>query len=70
MKKKHVWFCFFILNAMLLFINLLDVNYLYLGSGMPLGMTHKQFVHKGVDTLIFSIVLGIVVMLFFRGIKF
>lgn len=54
-----------LLNAMLVFINLLDVQYLYLGAGMPAGLTHKAFVHKGVDNLVLSIALGISVLLFF-----
>ncbi len=46
----------------------MDVNYLYLGQGMPDGIIHKEFVHKGVGMLIFSILLGIIILLyFFRG---
>lgn len=59
---------FVFLNLMLLFINALDLNYLYLGAGMPENLTHKQFVHKGVNMLILSILLGIILLLFFfRG---
>ncbi|MCB0400661.1 MAG: DUF4173 domain-containing protein [Flavobacteriales bacterium] len=59
---------FVVLNAMLILVNVMDVNYLYLGAGMPDGITHKQFVHKGVGMLILSILLGISILLyFFRG---
>lgn len=59
---------FIVLNLMLISVNLMDVNYLYLGEGMPDGITHKEFVHKGVGMLILSILLGISILLFFfRG---
>lgn len=59
---------FVALNIMLVMVNFMDVNYLYLGQGMPDGITHKEFVHKGVGMLIFSILLGIIILLyFFRG---
>lgn len=59
---------FIVLNLMLVVVNVMDINYLYLGEGMPDGITHKEFVHKGVGMLILSIVLGISILLyFFRG---
>ncbi len=67
-EKKAAVILFVLLNLMLAFINLLDLNYLYLGAGMPKGVTHKQFVHNGVGMLILSISLAIVLILyFFRG---
>lgn len=67
-KKQPLTFLFIALNAVLLFITVLDINYLYLGSGLPEGITHKQFVHNGVGMLIFSILLGISIILYaFRG---
>lgn len=67
-EKKALILLFAFLNLLLIFINILDVNYLYLGAGMPVGVTHKQFVHHGVGMLILSIVLGIsLVLYFFRG---
>ncbi len=67
-EKKSVLILFVLLNTMLLFINCLDINYLYLGAGLPKDLTHKQFVHDGVGMLICSIVLGISIILFFlRG---
>ncbi|MGZ3884526.1 MAG: DUF4153 domain-containing protein [Bacteroidia bacterium] len=67
-ERRAVVILFVFLNLMLLFINALDVNYLYLGAGMPKGITHKQFVHHGVGMLVFSIALAIgVIFYFFRG---
>lgn len=67
-ERKLVFILFCLLNLMLLLVNGLDVNYLYLGAGLPKGVTHKQFVHNGVGTLMLSIVLGIsIILYFFRG---
>ncbi|MCP4522070.1 MAG: DUF4173 domain-containing protein [Cytophagales bacterium] len=56
------------INLMLVIVNIMDINYLYLGSGLPEGITHKQFVHNGVGILVLSIFLGISILLFFlRG---
>lgn len=67
-EKKASIILFILLNSMLAFINLLDINYLYLGAGMPKGITHKEFVHHGVGMLILSILLAITTILyFFRG---
>lgn len=72
MIEKHklhtIFFLFIALNIMLVVINLLDVNYLYLSHTMPKGITQAQFVHNGVGTLIFSIVLGASIICFlFKG---
>ncbi|MBL4593383.1 MAG: DUF4173 domain-containing protein [Flavobacteriales bacterium] len=59
---------FIVLNLMLISVNVMDINYLYIGEGMPDGITHKQFLHKGVGMVILSILLGISILLyFFRG---
>ncbi|MGB0881834.1 MAG: DUF4153 domain-containing protein [Vicingaceae bacterium] len=59
---------FIVLNIMLISVNFMDIHYLYLGEGMPDGITHKQFLHKGVGMIILSILLGISLLLFFfRG---
>ncbi len=61
-------FLFAVLNLMLILVNVMDINYLYMDAGMPEGITHKQFLHKGVGMLILSILLGISILLyFFRG---
>lgn len=54
---------FLLLNVMLLFINILDVVYLYVLKQLPEGISHTQFVHDGVGMLILSIVLGITIIL-------
>lgn len=57
--------CLFVmLNLMLLFINVLDVIYLYVSDSLPEGITHTQFVHNGVGMLILSIILGISIILY------
>lgn len=54
---------FLLLNIMLLFINILDVVYLYILKQLPEGISHTQFVHDGVGMLILSIILGITIIL-------
>lgn len=67
-RLQTILFLFAALNVMLLFINMLDVNYLYLSHTMPKGITQAQFVHNGVGTLIFSIVLGASIICYlFKG---
>jgi hypothetical protein len=67
-EKAAVSVLLILLNGMLLFINILDLKYLYLGDGMPDGITHKEFVHNGVGMLVLSIVMGIsLILYFFRG---
>lgn len=57
-----------LLNALLLFVNLIDINYLYLAAELPEGMNYSDMVHQSVATLIVSILLAIGVILFyFRG---
>ena len=56
---------FIVLNLMLISVNIMDINYLYIGEGMPDGLAHKHFVHKGVGMLILSILLGISILMYF-----
>jgi Leucine-rich repeat (LRR) protein len=59
---------FSMLNGLLLLLNILDLNYLWFDGKLPEGITHKAFVHDGVGMLITSIVLAIIIILFyFRG---
>jgi len=59
---------FVLLNVLLLIVNGLDINFMFGGSKLPLGVTHKQFVHQGTDMLITSIIIAIALILFyFRG---
>ena len=59
---------FAMLNLVLITVNGLDVYYMWIVNKLPEGVTSAQFLHEGTDTLIFSIVLAIAVMLVvFRG---
>jgi len=58
---------FILLNAMLLMINAGDIYTLFLGGGLPKGITHSDFVHNGVGLLILSILIAVsLIMFFFR----
>jgi hypothetical protein len=58
----------FLLNAMLLVVNVIDVNWVWLNFSVEPGMSLKEFVHEGTWLLIISIVLGMAVLLrLFRG---
>ncbi|MBL7926766.1 MAG: DUF4173 domain-containing protein [Bacteroidia bacterium] len=58
----------FLLNILLLTVNVLDVVYLWGGAGLPVGLNYTDFVHQGTGMLIASIVLAILLILyFFRG---
>jgi len=56
---------FSLLNALLLIVNVLDLNWIWFGFEVPLDFNLKQFVHEGTYLLIFSILLSIVVLLYF-----
>jgi hypothetical protein len=58
-----------LLNIMLLVVNGLDFAFIFGGDGnLPQGASCMQYVHQGVGTLIFSIVLALFIILFyFRG---
>lgn len=59
---------FILLNLLLLIVNSLDVNFLFINHQLPKGMGYSEFVHQGVGAIIFSIVFAIVIILFyFRG---
>jgi hypothetical protein len=67
-EKNAALFLFGMLNLMLFFINGVDINYLYLGAGLPKEITHSDFVHDGVGMLIFSIIIAVtLIIFFFRG---
>jgi hypothetical protein len=62
------WLSFAMLNGLLLLVNGLDMYYLLIAKVLPDGMVYSSYVHQGVYTLIFSILLAIVIILyFFRG---
>ncbi len=59
---------FSMLNILLLFVNVLDVHFLWFDGKLPKGVDHKAFVHDGIGTLITSIIVAIIIILFyFRG---
>jgi hypothetical protein len=59
---------FGLLNLLLLSVNLIDINFLYLGNSLPEGLTYSQFLHQGVWALIVSVILAAAIILFyFRG---
>lgn len=56
------------LNLLLLFINAIDVVYVWFGFTYTPNLNLKEYVHEGAGMLIFSIVLAmLVVLFFFRG---
>lgn len=60
-------FLFAMLNALLLFVNIIDVNLVWISFEWN-GEYLKQFVHQGTYLLIFSILISIALVLyFFRG---
>ncbi|MEY2917300.1 MAG: hypothetical protein RIS73_1014 [Bacteroidota bacterium] len=57
-----------LLNLLLLFINVIDIKYVWFGFNYTVNLNLKDYVHEGTGMLIFSIVLAIMVLLFFfRG---
>jgi hypothetical protein len=59
---------FILLNVLLLIVNALDINFLFIGQTLPAGVTYSQFVHQGTGMLIISIIIAIAIILFyFRG---
>ena len=56
------------LNVLLLFINAIDITYVWFGFTYTANLNLTQYVHDGAGMLIFSIVLAMFVLLFFfRG---
>jgi hypothetical protein len=56
------------LNLLVLFINIIDIRYVWFGFTYSPGLDLKSYVHDGTGMLIFSIVLAMAVLLFFfRG---
>ncbi|MFZ1687831.1 MAG: DUF4173 domain-containing protein [Flavobacteriales bacterium] len=59
-------------NALLLMVNIIDINWVWFGFTVPEGFSLKQFVHEGTWLLILSILLsmGILLRLFRRNLNF
>lgn len=59
---------FILLNLLILIVNLGDMNFLLFNQELPENLTFASFLHQGVGTLIFSIIISIAIVLFyFRG---
>jgi Leucine-rich repeat (LRR) protein len=59
---------FTMLNILLLMLNVLDLNYFLFDGKLPKGVDHKAFVHDEIGTLIMSVIVAILIILFyFRG---
>lgn len=59
---------FSMLNVVLLVSNILDFNFLLITEVLPKGITLSDYLHEGINSLIFSIVLAILlIVILFRG---
>jgi hypothetical protein len=59
---------FTMLNILLFIVNVLDMQFLFINRALPIGVGHSEFVHQGVNTLIASIIIAIIISLYyFRG---
>jgi hypothetical protein len=56
---------FSMLNVLLLMVNVLDINYFIFDGKLPKGISNKAFVHEGIGTLITSLIVAIVIILFY-----
>lgn len=54
-----------LVNMLLLCVNIIDINWIWIDFTVPEGFSLKQFVHKGTYLLILSILLSICVLLYF-----
>lgn len=57
-----------LLILLLLTVNVLDIQYLFLGGKLPETLSYSEFVHQGIGMLITSIICAILIILYyFRG---
>ena len=54
----------FVLNALFFLVNTIDASYLWQHAKLPEGVTFSEFVHSGVNSLIFATLLSAVVLAF------
>ena len=67
-ERYSAFLLFVILNLLLLFLNLTDIHYLFFKGDLPKGITYSEYVHSGVEAVVMSIVLAILLIAFyFRG---
>lgn len=57
--------CFVLLNLLLLFLNLIDLSTVWLATQTESATSYASALHDGTGTLIFSIVLAMVIILYF-----
>jgi len=55
---------FILLNAMLVILNMGDIQTLYFNGGLPKGVSHSDFVHSGVGVIILSIIIATSLIMF------
>jgi hypothetical protein len=59
---------FGLLNLLLLVVNILDIDFLWITKSVPEGINYSEFVHQSIELLIASIIVAILIILFyFRG---
>lgn len=63
-NKKGV-IMLFMLNILILIFNVFDFSFILTGKKLPDGVSYSKYVHEGVNTLIFSILLAISVIIYF-----
>lgn len=57
-----------LLNTLLLTVNILDINFLWFDGALPKDLSYSAFVHQGTGALITSIIIAILIILYyFRG---
>jgi hypothetical protein len=56
---------FLLLNLLLLMVNLLDFNFIFINRELPADMTYSEFVHQGTGTMIASIIVAVGIILFY-----
>lgn len=54
------------LNIMLLLLNVLDINYIFIAKDLPEGINLSDFVHDSVGAIVFSIILAVTIILLTR----
>lgn len=68
MERYSAFLLFIILNLLLLFLNITDLNYLFLRGELPKGITYSDYVHSGVEAVVMSILFAIMLIAYyFRG---
>lgn len=57
-----------LLNALIIPVNAVDINYLFIQHELPAGLSYSEYIHEGVYTIIISVLSAIAIILYyFRG---